>query len=82
MESTSLYLSHYQNGNIHHKNNPNWRNHPIITQELHKHTHTIISDPPNPSFSYKPWIHELAQKAKTAKTEAQKITTVYTIIQI
>ena len=38
------------------KNNLNWRNHPIITQEINNHTHTNIPPPPKPALVHDSWI--------------------------
>ena len=64
------------------KNNPNWRTHPIIIQEIPNHSHTTIPPPPDPNLEYESWIITLATIAKEAKNKARKITTDYTNKQI
>ena len=59
------------------KNSPNWLTHPMI-EELKDHTQVVIPPPPNQKHNQQEWITRLAQIAKTANTNAQKITTKYT----
>ena len=58
-------------------NTINWHNHPIM-YELNSHTHINIPPPPNDNLLKNDWIKELATLAKTANTQARKITTKYT----
>ena len=54
------------------KNNPNWRTHPIITQEIINHSHTTLPPPPNHFLEYDLWIVTLATIAKETKNKARK----------
>ena len=82
METKPIHLPSHPKGNIHHKKNPTWRIHPIITQEIPNHSHTTIPPPLDSTLEYESWIVTLATIAKEAKNKAQKISTDYTNKQI
>ena len=58
------------------RNSPNWQTHPII-EELTNHNHINIP-PPNQDLNQEEWIRIIANIAKSAHTQARKITTKYT----
>jgi hypothetical protein len=59
------------------KNIQDWPTHPII-EELKTYTNVIIPPLPTEQQDQQEWIQSLVEIAKTAKTQARKITTKYT----